>query len=150
LLRTLGSIAFKTASLSRDDNFFISAWRSTNGNFRQSLDASDIIETLKFILTCFRLADLLPKAENDKFERHGRNVPREAAMRFVALVRGFPMTTGQRLLRAAMLTAALFSAQASRGQDAASWDGTWNGTLGKNHPWPLEVDPLRGTTDRRN
>jgi len=25
------------------------------------------------------------------------------------------------------------------GQDADSWDGTWNGTLGKNHPWPISV-----------
>ena len=44
------------------------------------------------------------------------------------------MTNGQRILRVAMLTATLFSAQGSRGQDAGSWDGTWNGTLGKNYP----------------
>ena len=65
-------------------------------------------------------------------------------MRFVALVRGCPMPTGQRILGVAMLTAALFSAQASRGQDAASWDGTRNGTLGKNHPWPLSVSIANG------
>jgi hypothetical protein len=54
------------------------------------------------------------------------------------------MTIGQRFLRVAMLTATLFSAQASRGQDAASWDGTWNGTLGKNHPWPISVSIANG------
>ncbi len=54
------------------------------------------------------------------------------------------MTNGQRLLRVAMLTAILFSAQASRGQDATSWDGTWNGTLGKNHPWPISVSIATG------
>jgi hypothetical protein len=49
------------------------------------------------------------------------------------------MAIGQRILRIATLTAILFSAQGSRGQDAASWDGDWNGTLGKNHPWPISV-----------
>jgi hypothetical protein len=62
----------------------------------------------------------------------------------VGLERGFPMAIGQRFLRVAMLTAILFSAQASRGQDAASWDGTWNGTLGKNHPWPISVSIANG------
>ena len=32
----------------------------------------------------------------------------------------------------------------SRGQDAASWDGTWNGTLGKHHPWPISVSIANG------
>ena len=54
------------------------------------------------------------------------------------------MAIGQRLPRVAMLTAILFSAQASRAQDAASWDGTWNGTLGKNHPWPISVSIANG------
>ena len=54
------------------------------------------------------------------------------------------MTIGQRIPQVAMLTAILFSAQASRGQDAASWDGTWNGTLGKNHPWPISVSIANG------
>jgi hypothetical protein len=58
--------------------------------------------------------------------------------------RGFPMTIGQRPLRVAMLTAILFSAQASWGQDAGSWDGAWNGTLGKNHPWPISVSIAKG------
>ena len=43
-----------------------------------------------------------------------------------------------------MLTATLFSARASRGQDAGSWDGTWNGTLGKIHPWPISVSIADG------
>ena len=54
------------------------------------------------------------------------------------------MTIGQCLPRVAMLAALLFSAQASRGQDAASWDGTWNGTLGKYHPWPISVSIADG------
>jgi hypothetical protein len=54
------------------------------------------------------------------------------------------MTIGQHLPRVAMLAALLFSAQASRAQDAASWDGTWNGTLGKNHPWPISVSIANG------
>ena len=54
------------------------------------------------------------------------------------------MTIGQHLPRVAMLTAILFSAQASRGQDAAPWDGTWIGTLGKNHPWPISVSIANG------
>ena len=54
------------------------------------------------------------------------------------------MTIGQRIPQVAMLTAILFSAQASRGQDAAPWDGTWNGTLGKNHPWRISVSIANG------
>jgi hypothetical protein len=55
------------------------------------------------------------------------------------------MTVGQRLPRVAMLlTAILFCAQASRGLDAASWDGVWNGTLVKNHPWPISVSIANG------
>jgi len=54
------------------------------------------------------------------------------------------MTINRRFLCVAMLTAALLSAQASRGQDAASWDGTWNGTLGKIHPWPISVSIANG------
>ena len=53
------------------------------------------------------------------------------------------MTNGQRILRVAMLMATLFSAQGSRGR-AGSWDGTWNGTLGKNHPWPISVSIANG------
>jgi hypothetical protein len=54
------------------------------------------------------------------------------------------MTIDRGFLRVAILTAALFSAQASRGQDAESWDGTWNGTLGKTHPWPISVSIANG------
>jgi hypothetical protein len=49
------------------------------------------------------------------------------------------MTRNQRCLRFAILTAALLSAHASWGQAAESWDGTWNGTLGKKHPWPMSI-----------
>ena len=54
------------------------------------------------------------------------------------------MKIGRRFLRVAMLTAALFSAQASRAQEAGSWDGAWNGTLGKNHPWPISISIANG------
>jgi hypothetical protein len=54
------------------------------------------------------------------------------------------MTIDRGFLRVAMLTATLFSAQASRGQDAGSWDGTWNGTLGKIHPWPISISIANG------
>jgi hypothetical protein len=54
------------------------------------------------------------------------------------------MTIDRRFLQVAMLTATLFSVQASRGQVAESWDGTWNGTLGKNHPWPISISIANG------
>jgi len=54
------------------------------------------------------------------------------------------MTIGQHIPRVAILTAMLFSAQPSWAQDAAPWDGTWNGTFGKNHPWPISVSIADG------
>ena len=41
------------------------------------------------------------------------------------------MTIRRGFLSVAILTATLLSAQASWGADASSWDGTWNGSLGK-------------------
>ena len=54
----------------------------------------------------------------------------------MTIVRGF--------LSVAMLTATLFSAQASWGADANPWDGTWSGTLGKTKPWPISVSITNG------
>jgi len=54
------------------------------------------------------------------------------------------MTTGRGFLSVAILTATLLSAQASWGADASSWDGTWNGSLGKVKPWPISVSIANG------
>ena len=54
------------------------------------------------------------------------------------------MTIGRGFLSVAMLTATLFSAQASWGADANSWDGTWSGSLGKTKPWPISVSITNG------
>jgi hypothetical protein len=54
------------------------------------------------------------------------------------------MTTGRGFLSVAILTATLLSAQASWGADASSWDGTWNGSLGKEKPWPISVSITNG------
>jgi hypothetical protein len=49
------------------------------------------------------------------------------------------MTIGRRFLLITALPALLTSAQAVWAQAAWSWDGTWTGTLGKVHPWPMSV-----------
>jgi hypothetical protein len=54
------------------------------------------------------------------------------------------MTIGRGFLSVAILTATLLSAQASWGADASSWDGTWNGSLGKEKPWPISVSITNG------
>ena len=54
------------------------------------------------------------------------------------------MTICRGFLSVAMLTASLFYAQASWGADANSWDGTWNGNLGKTKPWPISVSITDG------
>lgn len=54
------------------------------------------------------------------------------------------MTIGRRFSAAAILTATLFSAQASRGADAGSWDGSWSGTLGSVKPWPISISITQG------
>jgi hypothetical protein len=54
------------------------------------------------------------------------------------------MTTGRGFLSVAILTATLLFAQASWGADVSSWDGTWNGSLGKEKPWPISVSITNG------
>src|ERR1700722_7804626 len=54
------------------------------------------------------------------------------------------MILGRGFLSVAILTAVVFSAQASWGADASSWDGTWNGSLGKVKPWPVSVSITNG------
>ena len=54
------------------------------------------------------------------------------------------MITGRGFLSVAILTATLLSAQVSWGADASSWDGTWNGSLGKIKPWPVSVSITNG------
>jgi hypothetical protein len=54
------------------------------------------------------------------------------------------MTIGRGFLSVAILTATLLSAQVSWGADASSWDGTWNGSLGKVKPWPVSVSITNG------
>jgi hypothetical protein len=54
------------------------------------------------------------------------------------------MTIGRGFLSVAMLTATLFSAQASWGADANSWDGTWSGNLGNTKPWPISLSIANG------
>ena len=57
------------------------------------------------------------------------------------------MTVGQRFLLLAIpatILFSLFSAPASWGQDVGSWDGTWNGTIGKRHPWPISISITHG------
>jgi hypothetical protein len=54
------------------------------------------------------------------------------------------MTIGRGFLSVTILTATLLSAQASWGADASSWDGTWNGSLGKVKPWPISVSIANG------
>jgi hypothetical protein len=54
------------------------------------------------------------------------------------------MTIGRSFVPVAILTAILFSAPAARAADAGSWDGTWNGTLGKVNPWPISISITNG------
>jgi len=54
------------------------------------------------------------------------------------------MIIGRGFLSVAILMATLLSAQVSWGADASSWDGTWNGSLGKVKPWPVSVSITNG------
>ena len=54
------------------------------------------------------------------------------------------MTIGRGFLSIAILTVTLLYTQASWGADANSWDGTWNGSLGKVKPWPVSVSITNG------
>ena len=57
------------------------------------------------------------------------------------------MAVSQRLLLVAIPAATLvvlFSTPASWGQDASPWDGTWKGTIGERHPWPVAISIAHG------
>lgn len=54
------------------------------------------------------------------------------------------MKIDRRVLLAAILPAMLIFAQPSRADDAATWDGTWNGMLGKVKPWPISITIAQG------
>jgi hypothetical protein len=54
------------------------------------------------------------------------------------------MTFARRFVPVALVTAILFSAQASWGADTGPWDGTWNGKLGKVNPWPISISITDG------
>ncbi len=58
------------------------------------------------------------------------------------------MTTGRCFLPLAIVTAMLFSVQASWGADANSWDGNWNGKLGRVNPWPITISITNGKVVR--
>ena len=54
------------------------------------------------------------------------------------------MTIGRRFLPILILGSLVAVAQAARAEDAGAWDGSWNGTLGKTHPWPITISIANG------
>jgi len=48
------------------------------------------------------------------------------------------------LLLAAILPAIVLPAQAVQPDAMSPWEGTWNGTLGQPHPWPISVTISQG------
>ena len=54
------------------------------------------------------------------------------------------MDINRRLVIATVLSTFMIGLQPSRADDARSWDGDWNGILGKKHPWPITVTISQG------
>ena len=54
------------------------------------------------------------------------------------------MELNRRILIASILPTFLIGLQPGHADDAGSWDGDWNGILGKKHPWPITVRIAQG------